>query len=74
MVVEISRVGKRCASGVLVTVAVSSYDQMHDDRVYPAPNDFQPRRFIDTQSPVRGTKFTEVSAKSPVWGYGSLAW
>ena len=28
----------------------------------------------DVDSPVRGTKFTEVSEKFPVWGYGSLAW
>ena len=56
------------------TVAVSSYDQMHDSNHYPSPNDFQPRRFIDTESPLRGAKFTEVSEKFPVWGYGSLAW
>jgi cytochrome P450 len=56
------------------TVAVSSYDLMHNSTDYPFPNDFQPRRFIDTKSSVRGTKFTEVSEKFPVWGYGSLAW
>jgi cytochrome P450 len=56
------------------TVAVSSYDMMHDNIHYPSPNDFQPRRFIDAESSVRGTKFTEVSERFPVWGYGSLAW
>ena len=56
------------------TVAVSSYDLMHNSTDYPSPNDFQPRRFINTESSVRGTKFTEVSEKFPVWGYGSLAW
>ncbi|KAL1594818.1 hypothetical protein SLS59_008631 [Nothophoma quercina] len=55
------------------TVAVSSYDQMHDSNHYPSPNEFRPRRFIDTESPLRGAKFTEVSEKFPVWGYGSLA-
>ncbi|KAF2652995.1 cytochrome P450 [Lophiostoma macrostomum CBS 122681] len=55
------------------TVAVSSYDLMHDSTQYPSSNDFQPRRFIDTESPARGTKFTEVSERFPVWGYGSLA-
>lgn len=60
-----------CPSGS--TVCVSSYDMMHNEKDYPRPNDFQPRRFVDTDSPVRGTKFTEVSEKFPVWGFGSLA-
>ncbi|KAF2267498.1 cytochrome P450 [Lojkania enalia] len=55
------------------TVCVSSYDKMHDDIDYPNPNSYQPRRFLDTRSPVRGTKFTDVSEKFPVWGFGSLA-
>jgi cytochrome P450 len=56
------------------TVAVSSYDLMHNSNDYPCPNDFQPRRFLDTESSVKDTKFTEVSERFPVWGYGSLAW
>ncbi|PVH92176.1 cytochrome P450 [Periconia macrospinosa] len=55
------------------TVAVSSYDLMHNSTDYPSPDDFQPRRFMDKGSPVRGTKFTEVSDRFPIWGYGSLA-
>ncbi|KAF2867713.1 cytochrome P450 [Massariosphaeria phaeospora] len=60
-----------CPSGS--TVCVSSYDLMHNETDYPKPHEFQPRRFVDTASNVRGTKFTEVSEKFPVWGYGSLA-
>lgn len=56
------------------TVAVSSYDQMHDIAHYPNPDEFQPRRFMKTESSIRDSKFTEVSEKFPVWGYGSLAW
>jgi cytochrome P450 len=55
------------------TVCVSSYNLMHNDIDYPFPNEFRPRRFIDTESSVRGTAFTDVSEKFPVWGYGSLA-
>ncbi|CAI6285304.1 unnamed protein product [Periconia digitata] len=55
------------------TVAVSSYDMMHKSIDYPSPEEFQPRRFMDSDTSVRGTKFTEVSEKFPVWGYGSLA-
>lgn len=55
-----------CPSGS--TVCVSSYDQMHDPTAYPSPNEFLPRRFVGTDS-----KFTEVSDKFPVWGFGSLA-
>jgi cytochrome P450 len=61
-----------CPSGS--TVCVSSYDLVHNEKDYPEPNKFLPRRFIDVDSPVRGTKFTNVSEKFPVWGYGSLAW
>lgn len=56
------------------TVTVSSYDLMHNSTDYPSPHDFQVRRFIETESSVQGTRFTEVSEKFPVWGYGSLAW
>jgi cytochrome P450 len=56
------------------TVCVSSYNLMHNDIDYPFPNEFRLRRFIDTESSVRGSSFTEVSEKFPVWGYGSLAW
>ncbi|KAF2994245.1 hypothetical protein E8E13_000926 [Curvularia kusanoi] len=56
------------------TVAVSSYDQMHDSSYYVTPNEFQPQRFIQDESPAAASKFTEVSEKFPVWGYGSLAW
>jgi cytochrome P450 len=56
------------------TVAVSSYDLMHNSNDYPSPNEFQPRRFMDQTSPAQDTKFTEVSEKFPIWGYGSLAW
>jgi cytochrome P450 len=56
------------------TVVVSSYDLMHNSTDYPSPHDFQLRRFIETKSSVKGTRFTEVSEKFPVWGYGSLAW
>ncbi|EAT76903.1 hypothetical protein SNOG_15808 [Parastagonospora nodorum SN15] len=55
------------------TVAVSSYDMMHNSTDYPSPNDFQLRRFMETGSSVKGTRFTEVSEKFPIWGYGSLA-
>jgi cytochrome P450 len=60
-----------CPSGT--TVCVSSYDLMHNQVDYPNPHQFRPRRFIDTESKVRGTKFSDVSEKFPVWGYGSLA-
>ncbi|KAL1969931.1 hypothetical protein VTN77DRAFT_7441 [Rasamsonia byssochlamydoides] len=53
---------------------VSSYDLMHDEQTYPNPEEFDGWRFVTAQSSARGTKLTEVSEKSLVWGYGSLAW
>lgn len=55
------------------TVCISAYDKMHDPVDYPSPNSYRPRRFVDIESPVRGTRFTDVSEKFPTWGFGSLA-
>ncbi|KAF2825057.1 cytochrome P450 [Ophiobolus disseminans] len=55
------------------TVAASSQDAMRDSAHYPQPDVFQSRRFVDTESEARDTKFTEVSEKFLVWGFGSLA-
>lgn len=55
------------------TVCVSAHDQMHDEKFYLKPDDFRPSRFVDTDGPLRGAKFVEVSEKYPIWGYGSLA-
>ncbi|OAG09463.1 cytochrome P450, partial [Paraphaeosphaeria sporulosa] len=55
------------------TVCVSAYDQMHDEKFYPHPDDFLPSRFVNTEDPLRGAQFVEVSEKYPIWGYGSLA-
>jgi cytochrome P450 len=53
---------------------VSSYDLMHDPNDYHSPDTFSPFRFIDKKHGGSTSKFTDVSEKFPVWGYGSLAW
>ncbi|PQE12393.1 cytochrome P450 protein [Rutstroemia sp. NJR-2017a BVV2] len=53
---------------------VSSFDLMHEPESYPDPYTFNGQRFVSCTSEMRGTKFTDVSEKFPVWGYGSLAW
>jgi len=63
--------GVYCPSGS--TVCAAAYDRMHDSNVYPNPEAFQPRRFIDIDSPACGAKFTDVSEKYLTWGFGSLA-
>lgn len=60
-----------CPSGS--TVCVSAFDQMHDAKFYPNPDEFQAHRFVESDGPLRGAKFVEVSEKYPIWGYGSLA-
>ncbi|PQE22390.1 cytochrome P450 protein [Rutstroemia sp. NJR-2017a WRK4] len=52
---------------------VSSFDLMHEPESYPDPYIFNGQRFVSCTSEMRGTKFTDVSEKFPVWGYGSLA-
>ncbi|KAF4628994.1 hypothetical protein G7Y89_g9153 [Cudoniella acicularis] len=47
---------------------VSLYDAMHDEGTYSNPNHFDGWRFVKTAS-----RFTDVSEKYPVWGFGSLA-
>ncbi|KAL5392300.1 hypothetical protein DPSP01_000814 [Paraphaeosphaeria sporulosa] len=65
--------GNRQFCPVGSTVCVSAYDQMHDEKFYPHPDDFLPSRFVNTEDPLRGAQFVEVSEKYPIWGYGSLA-
>ncbi|KAF2704077.1 putative cytochrome P450 [Pleomassaria siparia CBS 279.74] len=55
------------------TACVSAYDLMHDTRHYPSPNSFQGARFVPKNTAAPQSKFTEISEKFPVWGYGSLA-
>jgi len=52
---------------------VSSYDLMHDEKNYPNPYEFDGLRFVSRASGMKGTKFTDISERFPVWGYGSLA-
>jgi cytochrome P450 len=53
------------------TVCVSSYDVLHDQRTYPRPNEFDGRRFAVSRE---SSRFTDVSERFPIWGFGSLAW
>ncbi|KAF2274907.1 cytochrome P450 [Westerdykella ornata] len=53
-------------------VCVSAYDLMHNLNYYPRPDDFDGSRFVP-KATEQQSKFTEVSDKFPVWGYGSLA-
>ncbi|KAF2789698.1 cytochrome P450 [Melanomma pulvis-pyrius CBS 109.77] len=55
------------------TACVSAYDLMHDTQHYPSPNSFQGGRFVPKTKAAPQSKFTEISDKFPVWGYGSLA-
>lgn len=48
---------------------VSLHDAMQDEETYGNPKCFNGRRFLNTTS-----RFTEVSEKYPIWGFGSLAW
>jgi len=50
-------------------VCVSLDDAMHDENTYPSADHFDGRRFMKTTA-----KFTDISEKYPVWGFGSLAW
>ncbi|KAI9640836.1 hypothetical protein NHQ30_010677 [Ciborinia camelliae] len=52
---------------------VSSFDLMHEPESYPDPYTFNGQRFVSCTSDMKGTKFTDISEKFPVWGYGSLA-
>jgi cytochrome P450 len=56
------------------TACVSAHDLMHDPQTYPSPDTFQGARFVPSDPGAPQSKFTEVSEKFPVWGYGSLAW
>lgn len=56
------------------TACVSAYDLMHDTQHYPSPDSFQGARFVPKTKAAPQSKFTEISDKFPVWGYGSLAW
>jgi len=56
------------------TACVSAHDLMHDPQTYPSPDTFQGARFVPTEDGAPQSKFTDVSEKFPVWGYGSLAW
>jgi hypothetical protein len=47
---------------------------MHDERSYQQLCNFEGGRFVYGTSGVKGTKYTDSSEKSPVWGYGLLAW
>ncbi|KAL9121511.1 MAG: hypothetical protein Q9187_001931 [Circinaria calcarea] len=55
---------------------VSSYDLMHDEAHHPDASIFDGRRFASSKATLgtKRSKFTDVSAHFPVWGYGSLAW
>jgi len=55
------------------TACVSAHDLMHDPQTYPSPDTFQGARFVPTEDGAPQSKFTDVSEKFPVWGYGSLA-
>ncbi|KAF2463764.1 cytochrome P450 [Lindgomyces ingoldianus] len=55
------------------TVCVSAYNLMHDPHHYPEPNSFKAARFVPKTANDGQQKFTEISEKYPVWGYGSLA-
>lgn len=55
------------------TICVPAYDILHDEQLYPEPDRFDGARFIPKAEAVQ-SKFTTVSHKFPMWGYGSLAW
>ncbi|KAE9372172.1 cytochrome P450 [Stipitochalara longipes BDJ] len=54
-------------------VCVPAYAMMHDEISYPDPYTFDGSRFVSRTSDMRGTKYTDITEKFPVWGYGSLA-
>ena len=55
-------------------VCVPAYAMMQDEISYPDPYTFDGSRFVSRTSDMRGTKYTDITEKFPVWGYGSLAW
>ncbi|KAH8696089.1 cytochrome P450 [Talaromyces proteolyticus] len=55
------------------TACVSAIDILNDKNVYVNPEKWDGERFVTGPSPMRGTKFSDVSEHFPTWGFGSLA-
>ena len=56
------------------TVCVSSYNASHNAAIYPDPETFDGRRFVDGNHNDSTHRYYDVSENYLPWGYGSLAW
>ncbi|PWY75771.1 cytochrome P450 [Aspergillus eucalypticola CBS 122712] len=54
-------------------LCVSSYDATRNEHIYPDPEKFDGKRFINGRCKDTSNKFADVSENHLIWGYGSLA-
>ncbi|RAK89103.1 cytochrome P450 [Aspergillus costaricaensis CBS 115574] len=54
-------------------LCVSSYDATRNEHIYPDPEEFDGRRFLNGRCKDTSYKFADVSENHLIWGYGSLA-
>ncbi|XRM44127.1 hypothetical protein ABZX51_007273 [Aspergillus tubingensis] len=54
-------------------LCVSSYDATRNEHIYPDPEEFDGKRFLNGRCKDTSHKFADVSENHLIWGYGSLA-
>ncbi|GAQ45746.1 hypothetical protein AtubIFM55763_004859 [Aspergillus tubingensis] len=54
-------------------LCVSSYDATRNEHIYPDPEKFDGKRFLNGRCKDTSHKFADVSENHLIWGYGSLA-
>ncbi|GLA93291.1 hypothetical protein AtubIFM61612_010485 [Aspergillus tubingensis] len=54
-------------------LCVSSYDATRNEHIYPDPEEFDGKRFLNGRCKDTSYKFVDVSENHLIWGYGSLA-